>query len=817
MTRLVAALFAVFAVALFVVPAEHAAAQSPRDCAAENRVADPGNDNAQCGACTTGRWWNGTACVNTLFNPSTFAADCIAAGTSYRNPPVLKQNVGSGSAVQVGQICWRVGGMVGNPQCYLVTHPDFNPDQSADNGEDDITVSALDNWKNCAAHFPPCVAPEVQTIPGNQLGGCSLPPRAVTVSASANGKVSAAWPGLATAIAEGESGEAPVNVTLTISADPDSGYYVTVWTGACESTNAGSGGADISQTCEVEPGTSDVTVGAVFAEAICPAGQDATAMGTCIYSGANVVTLKIANNCESAGWTITIDDANSRQSCNIPYIDDQGGDSESCLIGIAGGWCSEYFSDNDGDGATDFPARVSDGSGGNRRFVTHCQSHPKRGGGVNSNTFPHPQNDKGQTQCCGAGLFDADQDPSTACTAPIDDIAIGGAIIPETGDIVPTAGICTGLDGKTGTNSNGDATCYGHIVPGRDTAETGCVISASGSCQADFEKIRECHLAEKLTKFENGVALCGGSANCAATENLIVDECVCPASRAGVGPGDCREPTFRNCALAGKVHTVAGDGCVEPSTNTCPDVGMVVRGGRCFPYCPPGTQFNGTTCGACQAHLYNPAPGGAGAGSCFRCGGNGDRADAATCDCNPGFAKNESGFCVLASPRLELEGVLLSDVTVVAEGRYFVSEWVGAECAGDDAGDAGGTAVCSLGTGVGAGGVAGTVAAVFAYARAVSLGFSPTAGGTLRATMAVGGGQGLEAGEWVGVESGGRASSVEFLFFEAVPAEGYRVTGWTGCDGGAVSGNAADVGAKVCVVGPGEEDLEVRVVFEAVP
>ena len=58
---------------------------------------------------------------------------------------------------------------------------------------------------------------------------------------------------------------------------------------------------------------------------------------------------------------------------------------------------------------------------------------------------------------------------------------------------------------------------------------------------------------------------------------------------------------------------------------------------------------------------------------------------------------------------------------------------------------------------------------------------------------------------------------VEFLFFEAVPAEGYRVGSWEGCDGGAVSGHAADVGAKVCVVGPGEEDLEVRVVFEAVP
>ena len=69
MTRLVAALFAVFAVALFVVPAEHAAAQtSPRDCAAENRVAHGrvahDSDNTKCGACTTGRWWDGTFCTD---------------------------------------------------------------------------------------------------------------------------------------------------------------------------------------------------------------------------------------------------------------------------------------------------------------------------------------------------------------------------------------------------------------------------------------------------------------------------------------------------------------------------------------------------------------------------------------------------------------------------------------------------------------------------------------------------------------------------------------------------------------------------------
>ena len=216
--------------------------------------------------------------------------------------------------------------------------------------------------------------------------------------------------------------------------------------------------------------------------------------------------MKTANNCESAGWVLrlTLDfESKDTQTCDIPYYDDEGTrEVNTCEIRHNRGHCGSFFADNDNDGVVDFPAPVSDGSGGHRRFITYCQgggvAQGRLGGGAD--TFPATTNDKGQTQCCPAGMVDADQDPDTPCTEPIGDIAIGGAIIPDMGDIVPTAAICTGLGGETGTNSNGDATCYGHIVPGRDTAETGCVISASGSCKADFEKIRECHVAEKLTK-----------------------------------------------------------------------------------------------------------------------------------------------------------------------------------------------------------------------------------------------------------------------------------------------------------------------------
>ena len=284
MTRLVAALFAVFAVALFVVPAEHAAAQtSPRDCAAENRVAHD-SDNTKCGACTTGRWWNGTACTDARFDSTraTFQGHCSAAGGAYSE--VFKQDVGDGSRVDVAEACFGIGGLSNN-RCYLTTHPDFNPSAEFIDSEETYDDAAHGSLEDCGVKFLACVSPETQRISGNPLSGCVVPPRSVTVSASDNGKVSATWAGLAMAVAEGESGEAPPNVTLTFSAVPDSGFYVTVWTGACESsTNVGSGAADVSQTCEVEPGDSDVTVGAVFAEAICSGGKKPTAMSkTCVF------------------------------------------------------------------------------------------------------------------------------------------------------------------------------------------------------------------------------------------------------------------------------------------------------------------------------------------------------------------------------------------------------------------------------------------------------------------------------------------------------------------------------------------------------
>ena len=100
--------------------------------------------------------------------------------------------------------------------------------------------------------------------------------RAVAVSLSADGAVSANWAGLATAVAEGESENAPVAATVTFTATPEAGYYVSDWTGACATdatpvplsrTTGENDAPAAAQTCVVDAGTGDIEAGAVFAEA----------------------------------------------------------------------------------------------------------------------------------------------------------------------------------------------------------------------------------------------------------------------------------------------------------------------------------------------------------------------------------------------------------------------------------------------------------------------------------------------------------------------------------------------------------------------
>ena len=270
-------------------------------CAEQDRVEESGN---VCGACVSGRYWDGAACVDSPFSVSDFATHCDDVGGSVSDS-VWQVVRGGSSASQVGLACFHIGfeidGTVGEI-CHLITDPDFNPSGSARLTGDQGDEYDPSESENCAVNFPACEASEVQTIDGNPLSGCTAT-RLVTVSVSDGGEVSASWPGLATAVAEGESGEAPASATVTFSAVPDSGFYVTVWTGACgSSTNVGSAEAgSVSQSCEVALRTStpEVEAGAVFADI----DECATDNGGCL-NGAACENSAGSFRCKcGSGWT----------------------------------------------------------------------------------------------------------------------------------------------------------------------------------------------------------------------------------------------------------------------------------------------------------------------------------------------------------------------------------------------------------------------------------------------------------------------------------------------------------------------------------
>ena len=87
---------------------------------------------------------------------------------------------------------------------------------------------------------------------------------AVFISVSANGTVSAEW--LGDADLQNED-TVPAGTTVTFTATPDSDYYVSAWTGGCESVGQTSNfdAAGAPRMCEL-PVTVNVTVGAVFEE-----------------------------------------------------------------------------------------------------------------------------------------------------------------------------------------------------------------------------------------------------------------------------------------------------------------------------------------------------------------------------------------------------------------------------------------------------------------------------------------------------------------------------------------------------------------------
>ena len=280
------------------------------DCATDNRVQDSATS---CGACTTGRWWDGTSCTDERFDSTraTFRGHCTAteAGGSFSG--YFRQDV-RGGVVDVAEVCY--GGITGGT-CYLTTHPDFNPSaRLTDDAGDPYNNVAAAGVANCAVNFPACESYEAQVTDGNpfsgcttttascqsvdansdtdnsggctctiggtftagQSDGCTAPAtRAVSISDNqANGAVSATWAGLATAVAEGESGNAPTDAAVTITADPDATHYVAEWTGACadaadptSNPTGSASAADETQTCVVAAGTGAVEAGALFAEA----------------------------------------------------------------------------------------------------------------------------------------------------------------------------------------------------------------------------------------------------------------------------------------------------------------------------------------------------------------------------------------------------------------------------------------------------------------------------------------------------------------------------------------------------------------------
>ena len=187
-------------------------------------------------------------------------------------------------------------------------------------------------------------------------------------------------------------------------------------------------GPGIFDQCDERPGVcgaleicmddDEAEHGTTAALCSCVLPNKLTAGGTCVVAGVDDINVKIANNCESAGWTVRTaigEDGTGTQYCDIPHYDENGAAAESCEIdGKTTGSCHSYFA-ADAEGAADFPT----GSGTADRYVSHCRSHSVRGGSLtlSVDASPHPKNDGGQTHCCVLPTIDHDGNPTTACEA----------------------------------------------------------------------------------------------------------------------------------------------------------------------------------------------------------------------------------------------------------------------------------------------------------------------------------------------------------------------------------------------------------------
>ena len=529
---------------------------------------------------------------------------------------------------------------------------------------------------------------------------CELNSRAVVINQpdAADGMITLMVNGAG--VAAEDLGAVVSDATLVFGAVPaDNDHYVLSWSGDCATPGATgetlAGGT--TTECRIEPGTTEVTVGATFEDVVnCESDRNrvntnATECGVCIAdhtetsgnansSGtcvANGDSLTAANACEAAGWSLR-----SPFQCGIRVWRNAFQSEEFCLLDST---CETIF--GDGSGGYNFPTKS--GESDERVFVYQCSGNRDN---------PHGANTIGETQCCSSPSVDMDG----TCEVP--------------------ASHCTGVDANSIPNSN----------------------------------------------FNDGVP--EGDSNRA---------CVC------------------------------SDGSDIPSGGSCPEAAAI-------DYCPAGQELNeaGTVCADCGATEYNPTPG----GECMVCGANGTRTSPTSCDCDAGYAIGASGECVLASPRAEMVSVSVSELTATPEENYFVEEWIGMDCADADAatGDAdntgsAGAKTCTLATPTDA---TATVGVVYSYSRGATLATVPSdgTGGTLYATVALSVPEELAADD--------RLSSREYAFIVAVPAAGYRVTGWGEADGvcanAPVSPDDNDTGAKVCVIRPGDDDVNVTVTFTAV-
>ena len=728
---------------------------------------------------------------------------------------------------------------------------------------------------------------------------CVLNERAVSVLVSDNGVVAATVSGME--VSESETTLSPVTVPVTFVAVPDDGYYVTVWTGDCESNSSATTGEDDSpgavQACVVSAGDADIRAGAVFAEVADCDGENrirtsATECGGCdtarhyfdkdgsedVYecvlpTRANCKSVnKVANNVDDALSTgcVVVSEANcatvgeyadpightrtclescpnsygtsptvpgacsfceggrespdGRTPCACPAGERPTVKSGVCVTGAAmdaaeaceaAGWRLNDDGDRclvksvNGDTGVaqsscdlasgcavafgsgfNFPTTIAADAETPREFVYNC--------GTDRN--PAGANTRGETECCDDPTTD---DGAGVCRPTAETCgAYGGAAVNDAYDPADRHAhppcVCGEGDGGTPGTEEGEG-CFAAWTIYLSAATNGTLsATAAGDAVRDGDKV------------SRGATVTFAASPSPGYYVSAWDGCEGISPESVLGGDD--DGDAKLCAAAALSDLRVSVSFAE--REQCPGLLVNSAGDGCVDFCAAGEELNeaGDACVVCDSGEYNPTPD----GRCVVCGDNGTRMSATVCECDSGYAKGASGECVVAVPRAEMVGVVAASLVAAPEGNYFVREWVGVTCAndGDATGDAdnpGAVKVCELSSATSA---AATVGVVYLYSRTATLGTVPAdgTGGTVYATVAAAVPEELSDGD--------RVSSREFVFVVAVPAAGWRVASWGEvggvCKDAPTSQDENDTGAKVCVIRPGDDDLNVGVIFESV-